>query len=434
VSASTVAAIALLVLGWSLVSGVLARHDVTGPLVFAVLGYLLANPDWGLLTVDVETATVHVLAEVTLALVLFSDAARVNLPQLRRDWSVPVRLLGIGLVLSVVLGGVLAGWLLEGLPWALAGFVGAALAPTDAALSVQVINDERISARIRRTLNVESGLNDGIVTPIVVFMLAVAASQLGSLDESESYAAGSALRDLGGGLVIGIVVGVGGAALLSIASRRGWIEADARRLATLAVAVAAFATTLALDANGFIAAFVAGMAFGSVLDRRVNDLEEIVELPELGGELLALVVWFLFGATLVPIAFDDASWSVVAYALASLTIIRMVPVALSLIGSGLDRPSVVFIGWFGPRGLASVVFALLAIEELGESAPAVDRAVATVAWTVTLSVVLHGITARTGGRRYVHLEEARGAADHVPRSRSSGFGPRRRGPEGGREV
>ena len=188
---ATVAVIALLVLGWAVVSGALARHDITGPFVFAVAGYVLANPDWGPLTVDVDAASVHVIAEVTLALVLFSDAARVNLAELRRDLAIPVRLLGIGLVLSVVLGSVLAGWILGGFPWALAGFVGAALAPTDAALSVQVINDERIPLRLRRALNVESGLNDGIATPIVVFMLAVAASQLGLVSHSVPARGGS---------------------------------------------------------------------------------------------------------------------------------------------------------------------------------------------------------------------------------------------------
>ena len=174
---------------------------------------------------------------------------------------------------------------------------------------------------------------------------------------------------------------------------------------------------LAFDTNGFIAAFVAGIAFGAMLDESVVDLEEAVELPELGGELLALVVWFLFGATLVPLAFKELDGSSIVYALASLTIIRMLPVALSLVRSGLDRPSVLFIGWFGPRGLASVVFALLAIEELGETSPEVGRAVAAVALTVLLSVVLHGITARAGGRRYVQSEQNRRGTERAPRSR-----------------
>lgn len=422
---STIAVLALLVLGWAAVSGVLARHDITGPFVFAVAGYLLANPDWGPLTVEVDAAAVHIVAEVTLALVLFSDAVRVNLAELRRDLAIPVRLLGIGLVLSVVLGGLFAGWILAGFPWALAGFVGAALAPTDAALSVEVINDERIPLRLRRALNVESGLNDGIATPIVVFMLAVAASQLGIVNESVSLEIGAALRELGGGILTGVGVGIGGAVLISTAARRGWTMSGGRRLATLGVAVAAFAVALAFDTNGFLAAFVAGIAFGAMLEGKVVDREEATELLALGGEFLALVVWFLFGATLVPLAVEDLDGRAVVYALASLTVIRMLPVALSLVRSGLDRPSVVFIGWFGPRGLASVVFALLAIEELGETTPEVRRAVATVGLTVLLSVVLHGITARPGGRRYVQSEQNRPGLEPAPRSRPSTLSPPR---------
>jgi sodium/hydrogen antiporter len=419
---AAVAVLALLILGWSVVSGALARHDITGPFMFAAAGYVLANPDWGVLTVEVDTASVHRIAEITLALVLFSDASRVNVVDLKKDLGVPLRLLGIGLVLSVILGSALAGWALGGIPWALAGFVGAALAPTDAALSVAVINDERIPVRPRRVLNVESGLNDGIVTPIVVFMLAVAASQLGIVSESESSEAKSALQELGGGVLVGVGLGIGGALLISFAARQGWIGSGGRRLATLAVAVSAFTVALAFDVNGFIAAFVAGIAFGALLDREVVELDRSVELPELGGELLALVVWFLFGASLVPLAIDHLDWRTIVYAMASLTIVRMLPVALSLIGSGLDRPSVLFIGWFGPRGLASVVFALLAIEELGETLPEVDRAVAAVVLTVTLSVVLHGISARSGGLRYIRSEQ-RLADGQVPNSRRAFLAP-----------
>lgn len=403
---STVAVMALLVLGWAIISGPLARHNITGPLLFMIAGYLLGNPDWGPLSVDVEAPAIHVVAEVALALVLFSDAARVNIPELRRDLSLPVRLLAIGLPLSVILGGLLAAGLLDDLPWALAGFLGAALAPTDAALSVQVINDERIPMRPRRALNVESGLNDGIATPIVTVMLAVAAVQLGIESESESFEAGAALRELGAGVIVGLVLGHGGALVMTWAARHTWIVAGGRRLATLGVAISAFAVTLAIDGNGFIAAFVAGIAFGARLDDDDADIERVGELPELGGELLGLVVWFLFGATLIPVALEHLDAPIVAYALASLTIVRMLPVALCMIRSGLDRPSVLFVAWFGPRGLASVVFALLAIEELGETSPLANQAVAAVALTVLLSVVLHGATAGPGGRRYVQRERS----------------------------
>jgi sodium/hydrogen antiporter len=422
-TASAVAVIAFLVLGWAVMSAALARRDITGPLIFTVFGYLLANPDWGPIPIDVEAASIHLIAEATLALLLFSDASRVNLRELRRDPSLPLRLLGIGLPLTLVLGGLLAAVLLGEFTWAIAGFVAAALAPTDAALSVQVINDERVPLRLRRALNVESGLNDGIVTPIVTFTLAAAASQLGVVAESESQATGAALRELGLGIVAGVVVGFVGAVLINAASRREWIAPGGRRLATLALAVGAFAVAVALDANGFIAAFVAGVAFGATLDENVVKVEEAIQLPELGGELLALVVWFFFGATLVPIAFHYLDAPVIGYALLSLTLIRMLPVVLAMLRTGLARTDVIFLAWFGPRGLASVVFALLALEELGTSSDIVGRAVAVLALTVLLSVVLHGITAGPAGRRFIQTEPTAGGESAAPRARPSSVIP-----------
>jgi NhaP-type Na+/H+ or K+/H+ antiporter len=213
-----------------------------------------------------------------------------------------------------------------------------------------------------------------------------------------------------------------GALILNRATRQRWIAHGGRRLAALALAGSALAVTLALEGNGFIAAFLAGIAFGALADRHALDLEEVNELPELGGELLALVVWFLFGATLLPIAFGGLDGSVVLYALLSLTVVRMVPVALGMLGAGLDRPTTVFLAWFGPRGLASVVFALLAIEELGETDEAASLAVAAVALTVAVSILLHGLTAGPGGRRYVQRERADRTTG--PRARPSALNAR----------
>ncbi|HET6694271.1 MAG TPA: cation:proton antiporter [Pedococcus sp.] len=412
------AVLALLVLGWAVVSAPLARVNITGPLVFTVAGYVLANPSWGAVPIDVETPSAHLVTEVTLALLLFSDAARVNVASLRRDVAVPGRLLGIGLPLCLVLGALAAGWLLEGLSWALACFVAATVAPTDAALSAQVINDERIPMRLRRALNVESGLNDGIVTPVVAFTLVVAASQLG-VGEHHGSAEGSALLELALGVGIGATVGLASAALVTTSSRRSWIIPGGRRIATLAASLSSFALALALGGNGFIAAFVAGIVFGACLDKDVVELDEAVELPELLGEVLTLVVWFLFGAALVPVVLSHVDVPTLGFALLSLTVLRMLPVTLALVGSGLDGPSVLFVGWFGPRGLASIVFALLAIEELGETA-VVKEAVAAVALTVLLSVVLHGVSAGPLGSRYVRLERGEADRDAPVRSRRLG--------------
>ena len=409
----------LLVLAWAVLSNLLATVNITGPLVLLVAGYLLGNPSWGPLAVDVDAPSVHLLAEVTLALLLFADASRVNVAQLRRDAAFPARLLGLGLPITILLGALAAALLFDDMSWALAGFVGATLAPTDAALSAQVVNDDRIPMRLRRALNVESGLNDGIVTPLVVFTLAVVATDLGLEDHGHDGVAG-ALLELALGVVVGLVVGLGSAVVIGLASRRRWVGDGGRRLATLAAALTSFALAGAIDGNGFIAAFVAGIAFGAAVPKEL-DVGELGELPELIGELLALAVWFLFGAALLPVAFDHFSVSTLAYALLSLTVIRMVPVALALTGTGIDRPTVLFVGWFGPRGLASVVFALLAVEELGE-ASSMGPAIAVVALTVLVSVVLHGISAGPLGGRYVRAEaDVPGAAvGDAPRARRVG--------------
>ena len=417
---ATFAVLALLVLAWAVTSDLLARVNITGPLIFSVAGYALGNPDWSPLSVDVEAPSIHLIAELTLALVLFSDAARVNLSRLKRDIYLPGRLLVIGLPLSLLLGSLAAAWLFDDFSWALAGFVGATLAPTDAALSAQVINDRRVPMRLRRALNVESGLNDGIVTPIVTFTLAIAASQLGIADQGGvSDHGGRALVQFAGGVIVGLAVGLGSASLITFGSRRHWISPGARRLGTLAAAFSSFALAVAFSGNGFIAAFVAGIAFRARLDEDVVDADNAVELPELLGEVMALAVWFLFGAVLVPVAVHNFDVPILVYALLSLTVVRIVPVALSLMGTGLDRRTVFFVGWFGPRGLASVVFALVAVEELGQT-QLVGQAVATVTLTVLLSVALHGISAGPLGSRYVRLEQSQDEPSAGPRSRHSG--------------
>ena len=405
-TSSTVAVIGLLLFGWAMVSGALARHNVTGPLLFTVVGYLLGNGDWGLLDIDINTSVIHGVAEAALALVLFSDAARINGGELRRDLGLPVRLLGLGLPLSILGGTLLAAWLFGGLAGGVALLLGAALAPTDAALSAQVIEDDRIPLRLRRALNVESGLNDGIATPLVTVALAAAAATLAGAPHSVSWEVTSAIRELGVGALVGAGLGIGGALAINAAARRGWIATGGRRLAAFAMAATSFTLASALHGNGFIAAFAAGLAYGATLDREQTDLDKSTELPELGGELLGLVVWFLFGAALVPLAFSALDGAMVLYALLSLTVVRMVPVALAMVRSGLDGSSIAFMAWFGPRGLASVVFAVLAVEELGEGNAVTDRAIGAIVLTVLLSVALHGITAGPGGRAYVRRRQS----------------------------
>lgn len=403
---SAFAILMLIIFGWAVTSKRLGRWNITGPFVLTLAGFLLGNQYWGPIPIDVEAPSVHLLAELTLAMLLFSDAVRVNVADLKHDFRVPAGLLAIGLPLTLILGTLAAVVLFGDFSWALALFVGAALAPTDAALSAQVINDKRIPTRVRRVITVESGLNDGIATPIVVFALALVAGQLDTNGGDHDDIIIRPLLEMGIGTVVGVVFGWGGAKLIAFASRRNWMSSGGRRLATLAAALGSFAGAVTFDGNGFIAAFVAGIAFSAALEPGTDQQHELSELPELLGELLAFGVWFLFGAALVPVVFELFSGWTLLYAVASLTLIRMVPVALALVRKGLDRSTVLFVGWFGPRGLASIVFALLAIEELGDSEP-VRQAISVVSFTVLLSVILHGVSAGPIGRRYaLHHSDA----------------------------
>ena len=243
----------------------------------------------------------------------------------------------------------------------------------------------------------ESGLNDGIATPVVTLCIASAATVLGIVSDHDEAGVGAL-----GQLVVGIAVGVGiayvGGRLLAVAHRRGLMEIGSRRLATLALALLAFLVASEAGGNPFVSAFVGGLVFGASAREQA---EASVELTELGGSLLSLVLWFIFGAGFVLPVFEDLDWRVLLYAVCSLTVIRMVPVAIALLGSGEGRATAAFIGWFGPRGLASVVFALLAVEELGGTDPRVLDAVHAIAVTIVLSVVAHGVTSRPFATRYV---------------------------------
>lgn len=394
-------ALSIVLFGWAILSERLASRNLTGPLVFLVAGLLLANPSWGIASVEVDSSTVHHLAEITLALLLFADASGVPLAAARHDLALTTRLLAIGLPLSILAGTALAVVLFPSFPLALAGLIAASLAPTDAALSASVIADERLPTRVRRVLNVESGLNDGIATPVVTFCIAATATTLGIVSHDHDDGFGAVAQ-----LVIGVAVGGGvavvGGRTLVMAHRQRWVQHGSRRLATLALALIAFLVTGQAGGNPFVAAFVGGLVFGAVA---TADAAESVELTELAGSLLSLVLWFVFGAGFVLPAFQDLDAATVVYALGSLTVIRMVPVALALVGSGQEGTTAAFIGWFGPRGLASVVFALLAVETLGSADPRVVVAVNTITVTVVFSIVAHGITARPLATRYIETRQ-----------------------------
>lgn len=387
---------------WAVVAARLERADLTAPIVFVAVGGMLAATG---LVEGPETPDVLLpLVELTLVWLLFADAARVPVQELRPDLGRCVRLLAVGLPLTVLAGWGLATWLFPELSLWLALLLAAALAPTDAALGVPVVTNRAVPSRVRRLITVESGLNDGIATPVVMLAIAGAAE---AADEASGLS--GALAELAIGAVVGVAVGFGGGWLLRWSRRWAWVAEDLAGVAVLALALAAYEAALLLEGNGFVAAFCGGLAFGAVAGRRGP--EELVFLDQ-AGNLVSMLVWLAFGAIATPIILDRADLTVVLYAVLSLTLVRMLPVALACLGSGLDRDTVLFIGWFGPRGLASLVFALLALEELG---PAADEVVAVIGVTVFLSVLAHGFTAGPLAGRY-----GRAAAARNPRILRSG--------------
>jgi NhaP-type Na+/H+ or K+/H+ antiporter len=384
------AIIAGLVFVWGAMSARLERLDMTAPIVFTVAGLLLTHGPLAPLGITPSPHVVEVLAEVTLALVLFSDASRVGLGQLKADLGPCLRLLGIGLPLTIGLG-MLAAFMVPGVSsiW-VALLIGAALAPTDAALGAGIMTNPAVPARIRRILNVESGLNDGIATPVV--MVAIAGA--GAAGKTGEAGAAAAVTELAIGLLAGAAVGGAGGWLVKAGRRRGWVAEGFAGAAVLGLALCAYATSVALGGNGFIAAFTGGLAFAAA----GGGAARLVTFVEETGSLLSVLVWLMFGAAAVATALTSLTWQAVLYAAASLTVIRMLPVAIALTGSRLGRPAALFMGWFGPRGLASVVFALLALEDLEQSTA--QPAVTVIAVTVLLSVLAHGLSASPLATRY----------------------------------
>jgi NhaP-type Na+/H+ or K+/H+ antiporter len=364
---------------------------------------------------------VRTLAEATLALVLFSDASRIDLGALRRTVGVPVRLLGIGLPLTIVLGAAAAAVLFGALTFWEAVIVAVVLAPTDAALGQAVVTEPRVPQRIRQGLNVESGLNDGICVPLL--FAAVAAADVQSEISGGRGPATLLLEEIGYGVLGGVVAGLLVAAIVREAGRRGLIAGSWRQVVPAAGAALAYGIASALDGSGFIAAFVAGMVFRLALRR---DPEEINRLTEEVGSVLNGVTFVIFGAVLLGPALSDVSWQLVLYAVLSLTIVRMIPVAIAMWGTRARSPTVGFLGWFGPRGLASIVFAVIVIEE--SALPHEALIVQAIYLTVGLSVLAHGVTAAPLANRYArwyerHPRDQRPPMESVPAEVTRPRGP-----------
>ncbi len=390
---SSIAVIALAVCLFAAFSQKAERSPLTPPMFFLAVGYFLGDAGLGWMRLDVDGEAIHVLAELTLVLVLFTDAARIDLTCLRREESLPARLLGIGMPLTIVVGAVFGVALLPGLGWTEALLLAAILAPTDAALGQAVVSNPLVPVRIRQSLNVESGLNDGIALPVVLVLAFLAGAREEGGDAS--YWLRFAALAVTLGPLAGAAIAFVGGRVVAWGTQSGWINDAFQRIAGLGLALLAFGAAELVGGNGFIAAFVAGLTLGNTARGVCTCLYEFGEAE---GQLLTLLVFLAFGAVMLPEVLPHTTGAVMLYVLLSLTVVRMLPVAFSLLGTGLRPASVAFLGWFGPRGLASILFALLVVEE-GRLAtgPLLE---AVVMLTVLASTFLHGLTAYPLARRY----------------------------------
>ncbi|NNE68586.1 MAG: sodium:proton antiporter [Pyrinomonadaceae bacterium] len=376
--------IAFLFFAYSLVSRKIASSVLTPPMIFTAAGLLIAKLQPAIFGGTIEHSFVHLLAELTLIFVLFTDAAAIDASSLKKDYGLATRMLTIGLPVTILVGAFTAFFVLGVFSIWECALLAAILAPTDAALGQSVVSSKIVPERIRQTISVESGLNDGLCLPLVLMFAGAAAMSQSEPAELVRFT----VLQVSLGPIAGVVVGFLGAKLIDLAVDKKAISGSMEGIAALCVSLGAFGIAESIHGNGFIAAFVAGLTFGAVLRHRCKFLYEFAESE---GRFFTLSTFLIFGAVAMHLIGDTFQWSYVIYAFLSLTVVRMIPVVLSLIGTDTDFTSKVFLGWFGPRGLASILFALLIIER--QHIAGAQGIISVVVITVLLSVLLHGLSA-----------------------------------------
>jgi NhaP-type Na+/H+ or K+/H+ antiporter len=380
------AVLALFIFCYSMVAGRFERAATSGPIIFVVAGLLMGPLVLGWFDGDASRTELRVLADLTLALILFIDAANADLAILKRQIRIPSRMLLLGLPGVIFLGTLFAALLFDALTLFEAAILGTMLAATDAALGKAVVTNKAVPPQIREGLNIESGLNDGLCVPILFLFIALA---LGNATEGGStlLALKLVIQELGIGLVVGLGLTAVGTWAFSWCRDKGWVTKIWEQATVVALAIACFAVAQSLHGSGYIAAFTGGLLFGF---QAKDATHRLVLAAEGTGETLALMTWMLFGAIVIGQSVQHFTWEMLVYALLSLTLIRMLPVYLSLAGTGESTASKLFLGWFGPRGLASIVFAIIVVNK---GVPGGQFLAMVVVLTVFFSLVAHGVSA-----------------------------------------
>jgi NhaP-type Na+/H+ or K+/H+ antiporter len=383
-------ALCVITVGYALVAKRLSSTILTAPMIFLGLGIMFSLS--GLITLETGETFLHPVAEVTLVVLLFLDAAQTDFAALKRRFVWPVRMLVIGLPLAILFGTIAGVLFFPDWPIFAVALAAAILAPTDAALGQAVVTNEVVPIRPRRALTVESGLNDGLALPAVLFFAALAAAS--EAQDSEKWLVFGAKQIFLGPMAGAIVGCIGGWALLRAKAARTTSDVY-EGVGALALAGTAYLGAVLVGGNGFISAFVAGLAFGMVVK---GACKFVYEFTESEGQFLTWSAFFLLGATLVPDAIAHLTMPMLGLLLVSLFIVRPLAIWISLLGTDAHVVTKAFFGWFGPRGLATALFALLVMENLPH---ALGQDILHLAInTVWISVILHGVTAAPGARWY----------------------------------
>ena len=397
--------IAIILVGvivYAVLSRRLEASVFTLPMVFTLFVWLIGQGGIELVPMGAEHEVIQLFAEITLVLVLFSDASRVKLRELMQNYALPARMLLIGMPLTILLGSLVAQWVSPDVPWIVALFIAAVLTPTDAALGQSVVSSPSVPLRLRQSINVESGLNDGLALPVVMIAAIVSAEMAGIVVEGvPENVVLFTLKQVILGPLIGVGLGYLLARILDASIKARFITTSCQGIYFLIAAFLAFVTAELVGGNGLIAAFVGGLVFGNTLKCSTDFIEEFMESE---GQLLTIFTFLIFGAVMVPLGIEHATWKTVVLAILYLSVIRMLPIWLSLAGTGLKSYEKIFLGWFGPRGLASILFALLFLERF--HIPGGDEILACVVLTVMLSIVLHGVSANPMSARFARRGDA----------------------------
>lgn len=393
----TPAIVAMAVVVFALFSKRLGRSAVSGTMIFTAIGLVVGPEVLDLVDLDGllgNSDFVSLVLTATLVVVLFTDASAINASKWRDD-VIPARLLGIGLPLAVIFGWAAAMVVLGDLALWEAAVLATMLAPTDAALGKAVVSNPRVPALVRQALNIESGLNDGIAIPLFLVFLETAQAVEASIDPVDIVV--TLVEQVGIALAVGVVLGVSGAWTIRWARRHQTAEPYWLQISIFALAVGAYAVATPLGGSGFIAAWVAGLMFGRSAREHGEADSDLSLFAETSGDVLTMMSFFVFGILLGPVL-ADVTWQIVLYAVLSLAVVRIAAVVLALVRSGLRRPSLLYIGWFGPRGLATIILTIEILDESGLDHLSTISSAALV--TVGMSVLLHGVSAWWGSNRY----------------------------------